>query len=58
MLVSKFLSDNLRIMSASKDRTVRLWDIASEAQVAIYTEFKVCHSLINTVRYGKEMDDL
>ena len=41
VLVSRFLSDNLRIMSASKDKTVRVWDIAAEVEVASYSEFKV-----------------
>ena len=51
VLVSKFLSDNLRIMSASKDKTVRVWDIAAEAEVANYSEFKVGDTFFFTAKY-------
>nr|KAG5703744.1 hypothetical protein BaRGS_023033 [Batillaria attramentaria] len=36
--VTKFLSDNLRVMSGSNDKTVRVWDIATEKELSIYNE--------------------
>jgi WD40 repeat protein len=44
--VTRFLSDNLRLMSASSDKTVRIWDIAEEKQVRNYTEFKVSNIMV------------
>ena len=42
VLVSKFLSDKLRIMTASKDRTVHVWDISQgEVITSFLHHFKV-----------------
>ncbi|KAL8618687.1 hypothetical protein ACOMHN_048863 [Nucella lapillus] len=40
VLVTKFLADKQSIMSASKDTTVRLWDIATQGETSCYREFK------------------
>lgn len=39
--VTKFLSDSLRVMSASDDKTARVWDIATEAELIKYEEHTV-----------------
>ncbi|XP_076465738.1 U3 small nucleolar RNA-associated protein 15 homolog [Babylonia areolata] len=40
VLATRFLADKQTIMSTSKDKTVRLWDIATEGEVQSYKEFK------------------
>ncbi len=39
--VTRFLNDNVRVMSGSDDRSLRLWDIASETETAKYVEHEV-----------------
>lgn len=46
--VTKFLSGNLRIMSGSNDKTTRIWDIATETALRIYSEHKVIGILFLT----------
>ena len=43
--VTHFLCANVRVMSGSDDRSLRLWDIASETELIKYTEHEVLQYL-------------
>ena len=46
--VSHFLSDNVRVLSASDDKTVRIWDMASQSELVQFSDSTVSEMFVVT----------